>query len=291
MDGAWLTSLILVVTAVAVTVVVSTLPARAALKEHPTALLKAVPPVHGNRRLRLRTAASGCLVAATVTGLAAAVAGAGALTAVLGVAVFILGITGTAMSLSAAATRRADTAYLPLPTLLRSALRSLLAFPVRAATTLIALGVVAAVSTTVLVASASVAQKQRDDYQASLPQNAALLVTPRALSDAERAALRGSAGAAEVSTSYKRAAIGRDGKQVAVSPRTDFLGCISDRGLLKYGQNDWHSCYAASASQIPFPTVGIADAAAAQVLAGAMTDEQRSRYERGRRPSRSPRPD
>ncbi|MFD7840825.1 FtsX-like permease family protein [Streptomyces sp. NPDC059761] len=280
-DGAWLTSLILVVMAVAVTVVVSTLPARAALKEHPTALLKAVPPVHSNRQLRLRTAAAGCLVAATVTGLAAAVAGAGALTAVLGVAVFILGITGTAMSLSAAATRRADTAYLPLPTMLRSALRSLLAFPVRAATTLIALGVVAAVSTTVLVASASVAQKQRDDYRASLPQNAALIVTPRPLSDAERAALRGSTGAAEVSTSYKRAAIGRDGKQVAVSPRTDFLGCISDRGLLKYGQNDWHSCYAASASQIPFPTVGIADAAAAQVLAGTMTDEQRSRYESG----------
>jgi hypothetical protein len=72
------------------------------------------------------------------------------------------------------------------------------------------------------------------------------------------------------------------GKQVPVSPRTDFLSCIDSRGLLKYGHNDWQPCSAASKSQIPFPTVGVADTAGAQTLTGVMTDEQRRRYESGR---------
>ncbi|MFI1062285.1 FtsX-like permease family protein [Streptomyces spororaveus] len=280
-EGAWLTSLILVAMAVLVTVVVSTLPARAALRENPIALLKALPPVHSSRRLRVRAAAGGCLVVATVAGLAAVVTDASALTAGLGVVVFTFGITGTAMGLSAVAAHRADIPYLPLPTLLRTAARSLLAFPVRAATTLIALGVVAAVSATVLIASASVAQKQRESYQPSLPGKSALIVAPRALSDAERAALKSSTRAADVSTGYQRAAVARDGKQLQVAPRTDFVGCISDRGLLSYGQNDWQPCYVSSASRIPFPAVAIADTAGAQTLAGEMTDEQRRQYESG----------
>ncbi|MGW6840426.1 ABC transporter permease [Streptomyces sp. NPDC054958] len=280
-DGAWLTSLILLGMAVLVTVAVSTLPARAALREHPIALLKAVPPVHSSRRLRVRTAAGCCLVTAAVAAAAAVLTDAGALTAVLGVIVFTCGITGTALALSAAAAHRADTPYIPLPTLLRTAARSLLAFPVRAVTTLVALGVVAAVSTTVLIASASVAQKQRDSYRPALPSTSALLVAPRALSDVERAALKSSTGATDVSTSYQRAAVAREGKQLQVSPRTDLVGCISDRGLLSYGQNNWQPCYASSASKIPFPAVAIADAAGAQTLAGTMTEEQVRTYESG----------
>ncbi|MEG3630658.1 FtsX-like permease family protein [Streptomyces poriticola] len=280
-DGAWTTSLVLAAVAVAVTVLASVLPSRAALREDPTALLKAVPPVHSTRQLRLRTAAAGTLVAATVAGLAAVVINAGALTAVLGVIVFAAGITATALVLSSLAARKTNTAYLPLPTVLRSALRSLLAFPVRAITTVIALGVVAAVSTTVLIASASVAHKQREDYLPELPDTSALIVSSRPLTTTERGTLRSSTGASEVSTGYQRAAIARDGKQLPVSPRTDFLDCIDDRGLLKYGNNDWQPCYLASKSHIPFPAVGIADTQGAEALAGAMTDEQRQRYESG----------
>ncbi|WP_128977918.1 FtsX-like permease family protein [Streptomyces roseicoloratus] len=280
-DGAWTTSLVLAAIAVAVTALASVLPSRAALREDPTALLKAVPPVHSTRRLRLRTAAAGTLVAAAVAGLGAVVINAGALTAVLGVIVFAAGITATALVLSSFATNKANTAYLPLPTVLRSAVRSLLAFPVRAITTVIALGVVAAVSTTVLIASASVAHKQREDYLPELPDTSALIVSSRPLTTTERGALRSSTGASEVSTGYQRAAIARDGKQLPVSPRTDFLDCIDDRGLLKYGNNDWQPCYLASESHIPFPTVGIADSGGAEALAGTMTDEQRQRYESG----------
>ncbi|MBW5481662.1 FtsX-like permease family protein [Streptomyces bambusae] len=280
-DGAWTTSLVLAAVAVAVTVLASVLPSRAALREEPTALLKAVPPVHSTRQLRLRNAATGCLVAATVAGLAAVVVDAGALTAVLGVVVFAAGITASALVLSSLAARKANTSYLPLPTVLRSALRSLLAFPVRAITTVIALGVVAAVSTTVLIASASVAHKQREDHLPELPDTSALIVSSRPLTATERGALRSATGASEVSTGYQRAAIARDGKQLPVSPRTDFLDCIDDRGLLAYGNNDWQPCYVASRSHIPFPAVGIADTEGAEALAGAMTDEQRRRYESG----------
>ncbi|MEU7413584.1 FtsX-like permease family protein [Streptomyces sp. NPDC042638] len=279
--GAWSTSLVLVAVTVAVTVAASTLPARAALREDPTALLKAVPPVHNTRRLRLRTATVASLVLATVAGLAATAVDAGAATAVLGVIVFTAGITATAMAVSSLVSRRAGTAYLALPAVLRSALRSLLAFPVRAVTTVIALAVVAAVSSTVLVASASVAQKQRDDYQPSLPGKTALIVASRALTNAEQSALKDATGATEVSTGYQRAAVPRDGKHAPVSPKTDFLSCIDSRGLLQYGHNDWQPCSAVSRSQIPFPTVGVADTAAAQTLSGAMTDEQRQRYESG----------
>ncbi|MGW1640714.1 FtsX-like permease family protein [Streptomyces lavendulae] len=281
-DGAWSTSLVLATVAVAVTVLASVLPSRAALREDPITLLKAVPPVHSTRRLRLRTAAAGCLLAAAVAGLAAVVIDAGALTAVLGVVVFAAGITATALVLSSLAARKADTPYLPLPAVLRSALRSVLAFPVRAITTVIALGAVAAVSATVLIASASVAHKQRESYLPELPGTSALIMSSRPLTTAERAALRSSTGASEVSTGYQRAAIARDGKQLPVSPRTDFLDCIDDRGLLKYGNNNWQPCYLASKSHIPFPAVGIADTEGAEALAGAMTDEQRQRYESGR---------
>lgn len=280
-DGAWTTSLVLAGVAVAVTVLASVLPSRAALREDPVALLKAVPPVHGGRRPRLRSAAAGCLVAAAAAGLAAVALDAGAVTAALGVVVFASGVTATALVLSAFALRKADTPYLPLPAVFRSALRSLLAFPVRAIATVVALGAVAAVSTTVLIASASVAEKQREDYRPELPAAAALIVSSRPLTATELGALRSSTGASRVSTGYQRAAVAREGKQLPVSPRTDFLGCIDDRGLLKYGNNDWQPCYVASRSHIPFPAVGIADTAGAEALAGTMTAEQRQRYESG----------
>ncbi|MEV6681710.1 FtsX-like permease family protein [Streptomyces erythrochromogenes] len=280
-DGAWATSLVLAAVAAGVTVLASVLPSRAALREDPTALLKAVPPLHGTRRLRLRTAAAGTLTVATVAGLTAVVTDSGALTAALGVIAFTAGITATVLGLSSLAARWANTPYLPLPTALRSALRSLLAFPVRAIATVIALGTVAAVSTTVLIASASVAHEQREGHLPDLPDTSALIVSSRPLTTAERDTLRSSTGAVGVSTGYQRAVIARDGRQLPVSPRTDFLDCIDDRGLLKYGNNDWQPCYRASRSHIPFPAVGIADSEGAEALAGAMTDVQRQRYESG----------
>ncbi|MFE9428768.1 FtsX-like permease family protein [Kitasatospora sp. NPDC006697] len=280
-DGAWSTDAILIAVTVGAAVVAAALPARKAVRTEPMQLLSTVVPLSAGNTIRVRKAATWCLAAAVAAAAMAMAASDGPALALAGALVFVCGITGTVLAATAVASRLHKVPHLRGSLPLRSATRSLMAFPARAAVSITALGVVVAVAATVLITVSSVSQKQKDEYQPAIPRDAALVLSPRPLTDAEAQSLANATKADNVSTGYRRAVTFDKGHNVAVLPLTDFEACIRDKGLLRYGTNDWHGCFNSSASHLPSPTVGIADTQAVQAIAGQLTPAQAEAYQQG----------
>lgn len=283
--GAWdpapSTTAIVIAATVLATALAARIPARRAVREDPITLLKSIAPLSVGRTAQTRGAGALCLALA-VAAVAVALTATGVITALAAFVVFVAGISGTILLATAAASRLNSTPLLRLPLPLRATARSLLAFPGRSALTLTALGLVVAVASIVLIAAASISTKQEADYQPNLPQDTALLVSPRALTAAEGTQLADSVGASTISTSYHRAAAIQDGHPATVAALTDYQACIKDQDPKKLSSaQGFSSCNSTSLAHTFNPPVGIADGAAAQVIVGDLTATQLAAYNRG----------
>lgn len=204
------------------------------------------------------------------------------LTAVTTFVALVAGLTSLCLWGTTAIAVRLNSAEHPrLPTTLLVALRSLLAFPTRAITTLIALAMVTALSTIVAVLTSSAAAKQEADYEPRLPAGAALIAVPRAISAAESAVLAAQSGG-HVAGGWRTASLPNQGEMKPVAAVNDFTACVADRRLLGFGNNNWQPCYRVSAGHTPFPRVGVVDVdAVAAFSRKPMNEGVRTAYQHG----------
>ncbi len=255
------------------------IPTRRAVNRDVTVLLRDITPLARRTGSRIGGAA------VIVSGLGAFLIGCAAVTktdavGILAALGFVAGVVGTSLGVLAVGARLGNNALLPVPASVRTAIRGLLGYPARTAITLMALAAVGAVGSVAVLLTASTTAKSIHNYIPALPQDSAVITPRRNLTAAELAAL--ATDTKTVPSEYLIAAALVDGRPMQLSPKTGFLDCLVQRNLLRYGNNDWRSCEDSSATSVPFRTVGIADAAAAQRITRSTWNEtDRLAYERG----------
>jgi putative ABC transport system permease protein len=272
---------LLAVAAVAATILVAELVSRRIARQEPAALLRPPEPRRQAPATTVTAAALGSF--ALMLTVSALLSGSGgSLTVVAILAALVGGVTATVLQGSRLALRLGARPHLGLPSPLRLAARALGAHPGRTAASVVALAFVSALATMALVTTASVVHKRQDEYLPSVPDGVALLSTPRALAAAELLSFAGAGATAARAAELRDAlVVGEEGER-PVSPLTDLLTCVEQRGLMKLGRNVWQPCHLQASAQVPFGAVAVAPARELERLLGApLSAPQAARYEQG----------